>query len=199
MLDSPPLSAARSAGSNGVAAGAVTEGAVPFQPGGTDNRPSEPALPKPAATGPPPPRPPKPERGGMLLTMFGNPSAALAAPAAAGAIDFARVAHELNDMPFTEFAPNELKVVSPPTGLDMPSSPRIPFDANGDPAPTKAVGVVPRPRKLSMLDSPEVDDVDDAVDAAEAAGVVNDCSKLVTVVSSCEPAAVPPAVVTEVA
>jgi hypothetical protein len=135
----------------------------------------------------------------MLLTMFGNPSAALAAPAAAGADGFAIPAHPLNDMPFIEFAPNELKVLSPLTGLDMPNSPRIPFDANGEFAPTRAVGGVPRPRKLSMLDSPEEDDVDAAVDAVEAAGVVNDCNKLCTVVSSCEPAAVPPAVETEAA
>jgi hypothetical protein len=132
----------------------------------------------------------------MLLTMFGNPSAALAAPAAAGADDFAMLAHPLNDMPFIEFAPNELKVVSPLTGLDMPSSPRIPFDANGEPEPTRAVGVVPRPRKLSMLESSELDDVDAAVDAVDA-GVANDCNQLVTVVSSCEPAAVPPALAVE--
>ena len=75
------------------------------------------------------------------------------------------------------FAPNELTVVSPPhRGLDMPSSPRIPFDANfREPAPTRARGRrCPDPRKLSMLDSPEVDDVDAAVDAPEASGEASD-------------------------
>jgi hypothetical protein len=134
----------------------------------------------------------------MLLTMFGNPSAALAAPAAAGADGFAIPAHPLKDMPFIEFAPNELKVLSPFIGLDMPNSPRIPFEANGEFAPTRAVGVVPRPRKLIMLESPEVDDADDAVDAVEVSGVVNEFNQLVTVVSSCEPVAVPPAVAAEV-
>jgi hypothetical protein len=86
--------------------------------------------------------------------MFGNPSAALAAPAAAGAAGFGAIlTHEASDVPFMVFAPNELMVVSALTGLDMPSSPRIPVDENGEPEPTRAVGVVPRPRKLRMLDS----------------------------------------------
>jgi hypothetical protein len=112
----------------------------------------------------------------MLLTMFGNPSAALAAPAAAAAAGFAIpiLTHWFSCMPFMVFAPNELTVVSAFIGLDMPSSPRIPFDANIEPVPTRVVGVVPRPKKLSMLDSPEVDDVDAAVDALEASGEASD-------------------------
>ena len=171
MLPAAPPSAAPAAGNGVAAAGALTEGAAPAQPGGTDNRPSEPALPRPAATGPPPPRPPKPEMGGMLLTMFGNPSAALAAPAAAAAAGFAiPMTHWFSCMPFMVFAPNELTVVSAFIGLDMPSSLRIPFDANTEPVPTRVVGVVPRPKELSMLDSPEVDDVD----APEASGEASD-------------------------
>jgi hypothetical protein len=200
MLPAAPPSAAPTPGNGVAAAGALTEGAAPVQAGGTDNRPSEDALPRPAATGAPPPRPPKPETGGMLLTMFGNPSAALAAPAAADAAGFAILIHWFICRPFMEFEPNELIVVSALTGFDMPNSPRIPFDANGEFAPTSAVGVVPRPRKLRRLESPELDDVDavdDAVDAVELSGVVNEFNKLVTVVSSSEPAALPPALAAE--
>ena len=135
-----------------------------------------------------------------MLTMLGNPSAALAAPAAADAAGFAIPAHPLSCIPLIEFAPNELKVLSALTGLDMPNSPRIPVDENGEFAPSRAVGVVPRPRKLRRLESPELDDVDAvdaAVDAVELSGVVNECNKLVTVVSSCEPAALPPALAAE--
>jgi hypothetical protein len=109
--------------------------------------------------------------GGMLLTMLGNPSAALAAPAAAAAAaGFGAIfTHEASDVPLMLLAPNELMVVSAFTGLDMPRLFRNPPVANGEPGPIRAVGLVPRPRKLRMLDGPEVDDVDAAVDDVDAA------------------------------
>ena len=97
----------------------------------------------------------------------------MAAAAAFGAIEFARLDHPLSDVPLIEFAINPLIWFT-----WLSADEKFVGRPNSVKAPITVVGWL-RPRKLMMPDIPDVDAVD-------ASGVLNDCSAVGTAAVSCD-------------